>query len=83
MKKKDKTRVWWNSYRITCDQFFRTELTAEEYGILVLIFRKYKFQSFIDDPCVNFHRVQVERYELTLHKHLYGHYKLMFKIINV
>lgn len=83
MKKKDKVRIWWSSYRVPCDKFFRTELTAEEYSILVEIFQKFRFQAEINDPCVNLRRVRVERYELTLQKDVVGRYKLMFTIINV
>lgn len=83
MKKKDKTRVWRSNGLISCNDYFLQELNAEEYSILVFIFRKYKFQSFVDDPCVNFHRVCVENYELTLQKDVVGRIKLMFKIIGV
>lgn len=83
MKKKDKVRIWWSTYQVPCDVFFRNELTAEEYCILVRIFQQYKFLGFINDPFVNFHRVRVYQYELTLQKDIVGRYKLMFTIINV
>lgn len=83
MKKKDKVRIYWSSYQVSCATYFSRELTAEEFRIFVVIFNDYKFYDFVSDPCVNFHRVRVNQYELTLQKDIVGRFKLIFKIINV
>lgn len=83
MKKRDKVRFWYSTYQVSCVKYFSTELTAEEFNIFVDIFNSYKFYDFVSDPCVNFHRVRVNQYELTLQKDIVGRFKLIFKIINV
>lgn len=83
MKKKDKVRVWRSNYLTSCTDYFTKELTAEEYSILVFIFRKFKFQAEINNSYVTLRRVRVQNYELTLQKDIVGRIKLMFKIINV
>lgn len=82
MKKKDKVRIWWSTYKVDCYKYFSTELSAEEFRIFVEIFNDYKFYNFVSDPCVNCHRVRVNQYELTLHKDIVGRFKIMFTIIN-
>ena len=83
MKKKDKFRIWKSTYQISCVKYFSNELTAEEFSIFVNLFNEYRFYDFVNDPCVNFHRIRVNQYEITLQKDIVGRYKLMFKIINV